>query len=62
MNIQFSKTKEKMDMGEGSRVEVDLVDILKETEGIESFYGELGERVPAELYAQLAELKKNLNK
>lgn len=34
MNIQFSKTKEKMDMGEGSLVEVDLVDILKETEGI----------------------------
>lgn len=34
MKIQFSKTKRKMDMGEGSRVEVDLVDILKETEGI----------------------------
>lgn len=34
MKIQFSKTKEKMDMGEGTRVEIDLVDILNENEGI----------------------------
>ena len=34
----------------------------KETEGIESFYKEIGERVPAELHAQLDALKKNLNK
>ena len=34
MKIQFSKAKEKMDMGEGTRVEIDLVDILSENEGI----------------------------
>ena len=33
----------------------------KEAEGIEGFYGELT-RVPAELYSQLENLKKNLNK
>jgi len=35
---------------------------LKEAEGIEEFYKELGDRVPAELYNQLATLKANLNK
>lgn len=34
----------------------------KETEGIESFYNEIGARVPAELHAQLNTLKKNLQK
>lgn len=34
MKIQFSKAKEKMDMDEGTRVEIDLVDILSENEGI----------------------------
>ena len=34
----------------------------KEAEGIEQFYGELGERVPAELYNQLAALKEKLGK
>lgn len=34
MKIQFSKIKEKIDMGEGSRVEIDLVDILSDIEGI----------------------------
>ena len=34
----------------------------KETEGIESFYNEIGARVPAELHAQLDTLKKNLQK
>ena len=34
----------------------------KETEGIESFYNEIGARVPAELHAQLDTLKKNLKK
>ena len=32
-----------------------------EAEGIEGFYKELGERVPAKLYEELAELKKNLD-
>ena len=39
---------------------VDKENWTKETEGIESFYGELGERVPQELYAELAKLKANL--
>lgn len=34
MKILFSKAKEKMDMGEGARVEIDLVDILNENEGV----------------------------
>ena len=34
----------------------------KETEGIESFYKELGERVPKELWDELAELKAKLDK
>lgn len=34
MKFQFSKIKERMDMGEGSRVEIDLVDILSENEGV----------------------------
>ncbi len=41
---------------------IDVENWKNEAEGIESFYRELGERVPAELYAQLEELKKNLNK
>ena len=45
----------------------DLLSIDKESwkaeaEGIEGFYKELGDRVPAELYSQLETLKKNLNK
>ncbi|MBQ9756164.1 MAG: phosphoenolpyruvate carboxykinase (GTP), partial [Clostridia bacterium] len=40
---------------------VDKENWKKEAEGIEQFYGELT-RVPSELYAQLEELKKNLNK
>ena len=39
---------------------VDKDNWVKETEGIESFYGELGERVPKELYDELAKLKANL--
>ena len=35
---------------------------IKEAEGIEEFYKELGDRVPAELYAELDALKANLNK
>ena len=35
---------------------------LKEADGIEEFYKELGDRVPEELYNQLATLKANLNK
>ena len=41
---------------------VDKDNWIKETEGIEQFYNELGERVPKELYDQLATLKANLNK
>ncbi len=41
---------------------IDVENWKKETEGIESFYKELGERVPEELYAELDALKKNLNK
>ncbi len=41
---------------------IDKENWLKETEGIESFYGEIGERVPTELYDELAKLKKNLQK
>ena len=41
---------------------IDKENWIAEAEGIESFYGELGERVPAELYSQLENLKKNLNK
>ena len=40
---------------------IDKENWKKEAEGIEGFYGELT-RVPAELYAQLETLKKNLNK
>ena len=40
---------------------VDVENWKKEAEGIEQFYGELT-RVPDELYAQLDNLKKNLNK
>ena len=40
---------------------VDTENWKKEAEGIEQFYGELT-RVPAELYAQLDNLKKNLDK
>ena len=39
---------------------VDKENWTKETEGIESFYGELGSRVPQELYGELAKLKANL--
>ena len=35
---------------------------LKEADGIEEFYKELGDRVPAELYNQLAKLRANLSK
>ena len=35
---------------------------IKEADGIEEFYKELGDRVPAELYAQLAKLRANLSK
>ena len=35
---------------------------LKEADGIEEFYKELGDRVPEELYNQLATLRANLNK
>lgn len=41
---------------------VDKENWIKETEGIEQFYGELGDRVPKELYDELAKLKNNLNK
>lgn len=41
---------------------VDKESWKKETEGIEQFYHELGERVPKELYDELDELKKNLDK
>ena len=41
---------------------VDKESWVKETEGIESFYKELGERVPKELYDELGKLKANLNK
>ena len=40
---------------------IDTENWKKEAEGIEGFYGELT-RVPAELYAQLETLKKNLDK
>ena len=39
---------------------VDKENWKAEAEGIESFYAELGERVPQKLYDELAELKKNL--
>nr|MBO4517541.1 phosphoenolpyruvate carboxykinase (GTP) [Clostridia bacterium] len=39
---------------------VDKENWTKETEGIETFYGELGSRVPKELYDELAKLKANL--
>ena len=39
---------------------VDKESWVKETEGIESFYGELGDRVPKELYSELEKLKENL--
>ena len=39
---------------------VDKENWTKETEGIESFYGELGARVPKELYDELAKLKAKL--
>ncbi|MBR0189845.1 MAG: phosphoenolpyruvate carboxykinase (GTP) [Clostridia bacterium] len=39
---------------------VDKENWTKETEGIEQFYGELGSRVPKELYSELAKLKANL--
>ncbi len=42
-------------------LEIDEEGWLKETDGIKEFYGELT-RVPAELYAELEELKKNLKK
>ncbi|MBP5686845.1 MAG: phosphoenolpyruvate carboxykinase (GTP) [Clostridia bacterium] len=41
---------------------VDKESWVKETEGIESFYKELGERVPKELYDELGKLTANLNK
>ena len=41
---------------------VDKESWKKEAEGIEQFYHELGERVPKELYDELDELKKNLDK
>ena len=41
---------------------VDKESWVKETEGIEQFYAELGERVPKELHAELDKLKANLNK
>ena len=41
---------------------VDKDSWIKETEGIENFYKELGERVPEELYDELGKLKENLNK
>ena len=41
---------------------IDVENWKNEAEGIESFYKELGERVPAELYDQLDALKKNLDK
>ncbi len=41
---------------------IDKENWKKETEGIEQFYKELGDRVPKELYNQLDSLKKNLNK
>ena len=41
---------------------VDKDSWIKETEGIENFYKELGERVPEELYDELGKLKANLNK
>ncbi len=41
---------------------IDTENWKKEAEGIEAFYNELGARVPAELYNQLNDLKKNLNK
>jgi len=41
---------------------IDKENWKKEAEGIEAFYGELGERVPQELYNQLADLKAKLDK
>ena len=41
---------------------IDKENWKKEAEGIEAFYGELGERVPKELYNQLADLKAKLDK
>ncbi len=41
---------------------IDKENWKNETKGIEEFYAELGERVPAELYDELAKLKKNLDK
>lgn len=41
---------------------VDKASWKKETEGIEEFYHELGERVPKELWNELDDLKKNLAK
>ncbi|HCH74267.1 MAG TPA: phosphoenolpyruvate carboxykinase (GTP) [Clostridiales bacterium] len=41
---------------------IDKENWKKETEGIEQFYHELGERVPKKLYEELDELRKNLDK
>jgi len=41
---------------------IDVENWKKEAEGIEAFYKELGDRVPQELYNQLANLKANLDK
>ncbi len=41
---------------------IDKASWKEETEGIEKFYGELGARVPKELYDELGKLKENLNK
>ncbi len=41
---------------------IDVENWKAEADGIESFYKELGDRVPAELYDQLNTLKKNLGK
>ena len=41
---------------------IDKESWLTEAEGIKNFYNELGDRVPQELYNQLDQLKKNLNK
>lgn len=43
-------------------LKVDKENWKVEADGIESFYNELGERVPKKLHAELDELKKNLNK
>ena len=41
---------------------IDKENWKKETEGIEQFYHELGDRVPKKLYEELDELRKNLDK